>query len=169
MQEYVNVNYRCVMSIVGVVEESGVEKIVAEARYVRSKRQPFADTAFIVDENYQGRGIASFLFDLLIRVAREEGVEGFLADVLAGNKAMLKVYEKAPFPVKAVLASGIYKLSIPFTPRPEVKAKEDDADTSWIDTVLCVFAKNIDNSSLSAYIRKIYALREWRNWQTHWT
>ena len=114
MQEYVNVDYRYVMSIVGVIEAVGVEKIIAEARYVRSKDHQHADTAFVVDEMYQGRGIASFLFDKLIRVGREEGVGGFTADVLADNKGMLNVFEKAPFPVQAVLSGGIYRLTIPF-------------------------------------------------------
>jgi acyl-CoA hydrolase/GNAT superfamily N-acetyltransferase len=116
MQEYVNVDYRSVMSLVGVIEESGRERIVAEARYVRRKDmdKPYADTAFIVDETYQGRGVATFLFNLLIRVAREHGIGGFTADVLADNKSMLNVFEKAPFPFKAVLAYGAYELTIPF-------------------------------------------------------
>jgi RimJ/RimL family protein N-acetyltransferase len=125
MQEYVNVDYRSFMSIVAVIEESGVEKIIAEARYARRKDSPYADTAFIVDERYQGKGIASYLFDLLIRIAREEGIAGFTADVLADNKAMLKVYEKAPFPVQAVLSRGIYKLTIPFSPLQDLKDKEE--------------------------------------------
>ncbi len=121
MQEYVNVDYVNIMSIVGVVAESGLEKIIAEGRYVRRKDmdRPYADTAFVVDENYQGRGIATFLFDLLIRVAREQGVEGFTADVLADNKSMLKVFEKAPFPVKAVLNYGAYELTIPFVDKSD--------------------------------------------------
>ena len=57
MQEYVNVDYRYIMSIVGVVEEAGVEKIIAEARYVRLNNEPRADTAFVVDESYQGRAL----------------------------------------------------------------------------------------------------------------
>jgi len=124
MQEYVNIDYRYVMSIVAVVEEFGMERIVAEARYVRSKDQPYADTAFVVDENYQGLGIASYLFDLLIKVAREEGVAGFTADILADNKTMLKVFEKAPFAVQSVLANGIYHLSIPFAPATDLKKEE---------------------------------------------
>lgn len=124
MQEYVNVDYRYVMSIVGVVEEAGVEKIIAEARYVRLNNEPRADTAFIVDESYQGRGIASYLFDLLIRIAREEGVIEFGADVLADNKSMLKVYEKAPFPIKAVFSGGVYKLTIPFMSATDLKERE---------------------------------------------
>ena len=121
MQEYVNVDYRSVMSIVGVIEESGREMIVAEARYARRKDKDrrYADTAFVVDESYQGRGVATFLFNLLIRVARENGVEGFTADVLADNKSMLKVFEKAPFPVQSVLSYGAYELTIPFIVEPE--------------------------------------------------
>jgi Acetyl-CoA hydrolase len=124
MQEYVNVDYRYVMSIVGVVEEAGVEKIIAEARYVRLNNESRADTAFVVDENYQGMGIASYLFDLLIRIAREEGIIEFAADVLADNKSMLKVYEKAPFPIKAVFSGGLYKLTIPFMSAADLKERE---------------------------------------------
>jgi len=124
MQEYVNVNYHLVMSIVGIVEVSGTEKIIAEARYARKKQDTFADTAFIVDEEYHSKGIASYLFELLIRTAREEGIQGFTADVLATNKAMLKVYEKSPFPVQTVLSRGVYELTIPFTPLSELKEKD---------------------------------------------
>lgn len=121
MQEYVNVDYRSVMSVVGVIEESGRETIIAEARYARrkDKERRYADTAFVVDESYQGRGVATFLFNLLIRVARENGVEGFTADVLADNKSMLKVFEKTVFPVNAALAYGVYELTIPFIDEPE--------------------------------------------------
>ncbi|MCX5838020.1 MAG: GNAT family N-acetyltransferase, partial [Deltaproteobacteria bacterium] len=114
MQEYVNVDYQRIMSIVGTVEESGTERLIAEGRYVRHNDRPFADVAFVVDENFQGRGVASFLFETLIRVARELGIEGFTADVLADNKAMLKVFEKAPLPIRAVMEFGIYNLTIPF-------------------------------------------------------
>ena len=115
MQEYVNVDYRCTMSIVAITDEYGVEKIIGEARYVRSQEDPSADTAFIVDEHYQGRGIATYLFNLLIRTAREESITGLKADVLENNRAMLKVYEKAPYPVQTVLSGGVYKINIPFT------------------------------------------------------
>ena len=114
MQEYVNVDYQRTLSIVGTVSESGRERLIAEGRYVRHHDRPSADVAFIVDEHYQGIGIASFLLTMLIRVAREQRIAGFTADVLADNKAMLKVFEKASFPIRAVLECGIYNLTIPF-------------------------------------------------------
>ena len=115
MQQYVNVDYRRAMSIVGLVEEEGGDRIIAEGRYVWLHDKPFADTAFVVDEKYQGRGIATFLLDLLMKNARQQGLEGFTADVLAENKPMLKVFEKTGLPLRAVLEFGVYNLTIPFT------------------------------------------------------
>lgn len=117
MQEYVNVDYRHCMSIVSIVEEAGIERIIAEGRYVRLQDRPFADTAFVVDEKYQGRGIASFLLDLLISFALEQGIKGFTADVLADNKAMIRIYEKSRYPIQAVVEFGVYHLTIPFSER----------------------------------------------------
>jgi len=115
MQEYVNVDYRKTMSVVGLVGEPGEGRIIAEARYVRFQEEPRADVAFIVDEVYKGRGIATFLLEILIKIARDKGIEGFRADVLATNKGMLKVFENAPCgPIQAVLDAGVYRLTMPF-------------------------------------------------------
>lgn len=120
MQEYVNIDYRNTMSIVGLVGESGQGRIVAEGRYVLSGDNPYADIAFVVDEAYKGKGIATFLFLNLIKVAQERGIQGFTADVLSSNKAMLKVFEKSPYPVKLVMDSGIYELTILFESKKSV-------------------------------------------------
>jgi RimJ/RimL family protein N-acetyltransferase len=126
MQEYVNVDYRRAMSIVGVVKEDGIERIIAEGRYVRHQDRPlYADMAFVVEERYQGRGIASFLLDLLIQVAREQGIEAFTADVFADNKAMMKVFEKVPYPLRAVMEYGIYNLTIPLMAPGDNSRMED--------------------------------------------
>lgn len=114
MQEYVNVDYRNTMSMVGLVGEPGAGTIIAEARYIRTPEGNWADVAFVVDEAYQGKGIATYMFLFLIKVAKENGIRGFKADVLASNKAMLKVFEKSPYPIKARLDSGVYELTIPF-------------------------------------------------------
>jgi RimJ/RimL family protein N-acetyltransferase len=114
MQEYVNVDYRNCMSIVGLIYEGGVERLIAEGRYVLHKDRPFADTAFVVDEKYQGYGIATFILAMLIEFARDRGIKGFTADVLADNKGMIKVYEKSGYPIKAFVEFGVYRLTIPF-------------------------------------------------------
>jgi RimJ/RimL family protein N-acetyltransferase len=103
------------MSIVGTIEEGGIEEIIAEARYSRHQKDSLADTAFVVDEKYTGRGIASFLIEMLIHYSREQGITGFSADVLHDNKAMLKVFEKIPFVVHSKLEFGVYHLTVNFS------------------------------------------------------
>ena len=54
------------------------------------------------------------MYEMLVRLARERGIQGFTADVLASNKAMMKVLEKGGLPFKAILDSGAYELRISF-------------------------------------------------------
>jgi acyl-CoA hydrolase/GNAT superfamily N-acetyltransferase len=115
MQKYVNIDYSQVMSIVGLIGDPGKGKIIAEARFVKDRHAPYAEVAFVVDENYQGYGIASYMYNMLVRLAMERGLQGFTAEVLATNKAMMKVFEKAGQIVKARLEHGVYTLTIPFS------------------------------------------------------
>ena len=118
MQEYVNIDYRKTMSIVGLVGEPGAERIIAEARYVTVPERPYGDIAMVVDEAYHGRGIATFLLHLLFRVAEERGLQGFTADVLIDNKPMWKVLEKSPYPRHTTREAGYFHVTIPFTEAP---------------------------------------------------
>jgi len=114
MQEYVNVDCNKILSIVALSGPAGEEHIVGEARYAKDSTRPYADVAFVVDEDYQGLGIASHLYEMLVRLARERGMKGFTADVLASNKAMMKVFEKGELPVSARLEQGVFHLEIDF-------------------------------------------------------
>ena len=113
MQTYVNVDYSRVLSIVGLVGPAEKGQIIAEARYVKHKDKPFGDIAFVVDEEYKGTGIATYMFRLLTRLAKERGLQGFTANVLARNIAMMKVFEKAG-KINAKLEGGEYELTITF-------------------------------------------------------
>jgi acyl-CoA hydrolase/GNAT superfamily N-acetyltransferase len=112
MQEYVNVDWNQVMSIVGVVGEDKKGFIIAEARYIKIPDSTFAEIVFVVDEKYQGIGIASLLYGKLIQLARERGIKGFVADVLFSNTAMMRVFEKHGLLIKARLEGGVYNLVI---------------------------------------------------------
>ncbi len=116
MQEYVNVDWNQIMSIVGLIGEEGQGRIIAEARYIKIPGSPFAEVVFIVDEKYQQLGIATMLYEMLIRLAKERGIKGFVAEVLFSNIGMMKVFKKGQLPVKARLESGVYHLEIQFSP-----------------------------------------------------
>jgi RimJ/RimL family protein N-acetyltransferase len=114
MQEYVNIDYSTTLSIVGLVGEPGQGKIIAEARFAKRADSRFADIAFTVDECFHNLGIAAFMYDMLERTAKNRGLKGFTADVLATNKPMMKVFEKRGNIVRSRIEDGIYSLTIQF-------------------------------------------------------
>lgn len=75
--------------LVATVGSGDREIIVGLGSYVRSGAA--ADIAFAVEEDFQGRGIASRLLQQLVDIARANGIVRFEADVLAGNTPMLAV------------------------------------------------------------------------------
>jgi RimJ/RimL family protein N-acetyltransferase len=116
MQTYVNVDWGSIMSIVGVIGRPGEGAIVAEARYLVDANGQWAEIAFIVDEAYQNIGICTYLFWLLVRLAKEQGLQGFWADVLLSNRAMMKVFYKSGLTILKETESGVYHVTIPFDP-----------------------------------------------------
>ncbi|MDX1885039.1 GNAT family N-acetyltransferase [Mycolicibacterium sp. 120270] len=80
---------------VWVMTEGREGPVVADARFVRDENDPtVAEVAFIVGDDYQGRGIGSFLMSALAVAARGDGVRRFTARVLADNLAMRKILER---------------------------------------------------------------------------
>jgi RimJ/RimL family protein N-acetyltransferase len=78
-------------ALVALAEETG--DAVAVARYVRT-RPGVAEPAIVVADDWQGRGLATQLLDALADRAREEGVECFVAPVLAENRAAIALFER---------------------------------------------------------------------------
>jgi GNAT superfamily N-acetyltransferase len=111
-QAYVNVDWTQAVSVVGIVENAGKDHVVAEARFIRETGRPYAEVVFVVDEAYQGIGIAGYLLNLLASLAKERELQKFTADVLFSNIAMMKVFKKSKFPMQIQLESGIYHLEL---------------------------------------------------------
>lgn len=69
--------------------------VVADARFVRDEADPTeAEVAFIVGDDYQGRGVGGFLMDAVSVAARSDGVRRFTARVLADNLAMRAILDR---------------------------------------------------------------------------
>ena len=70
------VSFGDALSIVALVGDPGQQTIIAETRFVKHKNKPLVDVAFVVDETYQGYGIASHLYQMLAKLAKEGGGTG---------------------------------------------------------------------------------------------
>ena len=89
MQSYLNVDYDTSLAVVGIVQELNTERIVAEGRYVYNSSDEWYELAFLVDEEYQNRGIASFMIRYLFDIARSRGIRKLCANVLPNNEKMI--------------------------------------------------------------------------------
>jgi len=114
MQEYVNVDYTKEISIIGLTGNAEDEQIIAEARFVKDERTSYGEVAFLIEEAYQGIGVGSYMLNLLMSLAREQGIKGFSAEIIADNQPMRKVFEKANLPLDARLENGVYKMKMHF-------------------------------------------------------
>ena len=94
MQKYLSVDYENIMSIVAVLERGNTERIVAEARYAADPNAGASEMAYLVDEEYQGKGISTFMAEYLIKIAKDKGIKKLTASVLSQNQKMLTVFEK---------------------------------------------------------------------------
>jgi ribosomal protein S18 acetylase RimI-like enzyme len=84
------------VALVAVIEDGGRRSIVGGGRYIvcQPKR---AEVAFGVVDQFQGQGVGAALLRHLATLAQAAGLEALLADVLAENTAMLKVFDKSGF------------------------------------------------------------------------
>jgi nucleotide-binding universal stress UspA family protein/RimJ/RimL family protein N-acetyltransferase len=66
---------------------------IGVARFVRTE-PTVAEPAIVVADDWQGRGLANHLLDALVDRAREEGIDQFVAPVLADNAAAIRILER---------------------------------------------------------------------------
>jgi RimJ/RimL family protein N-acetyltransferase len=96
---FVDVDFKNQVALVAVSHESGHEVIVAGARYI-IVRPGMAEIAFMVVDEFQGRGIASTMLRHLAELARAAGLTAFIAEVMPDNSAMLRVLERSGLPLR---------------------------------------------------------------------
>jgi acyl-CoA hydrolase/RimJ/RimL family protein N-acetyltransferase len=92
-KQWSSVDYHRNMSIIGLVQKGGHKEIMAIGTYAQED-DTRAEVAFVVREDFQGLGIASYLLELLENIAKENHYRSFCATVLRENAAMIRVFKK---------------------------------------------------------------------------
>jgi RimJ/RimL family protein N-acetyltransferase len=114
VQNFVYIDYRSEMAIVGTIPEADGDRIIAIGRYFIDPRTNRAEVAFVVQDDWQNRGIGTFMFKLLIKLAKQNGIEGFSAEVLIENKAMLAVFYKGDCKISSTVEGRVRSVSMDF-------------------------------------------------------
>ncbi len=115
-------------------------EFIAWASYERWQDRDDAEVAFMVDDAYQGKGIATLLLEHLAAIARSNGIQRFTAEVLSDNRSMLRVFARAGWPVERHYDSGITELDWPLVDTEQyldsVASREQRADSRAIARLL---------------------------------
>ncbi len=107
-QEALDLDYETRMAIAAVVETESGEEMIGLAQYVLDASTNMAEVAFLVRDDWQGRGIGTFLAEHLIRIARDKGIRGMTATVMPDNRPMLHLFHKVAGTVETRFEDGMY-------------------------------------------------------------
>jgi GNAT superfamily N-acetyltransferase len=114
LQQFVAIDYSREMVILAMERQEGQETIVGMGQYLIDEKSHTAEVAFVVLDDFQGKGIGAELLTYLTYLARRRGLLGFSAAVLQDNKRMLHLFESMGFIVEKRLDSGVYELKMSF-------------------------------------------------------
>jgi acyl-CoA hydrolase/RimJ/RimL family protein N-acetyltransferase len=114
IQNFVYIDHRKDVAIVGTVPEAYGEDIICVGRYYLDERTNRAEVAFVIRDEWQNRRIGSHVFKLLADIARRNGITGFTAEVLRDNQRMRTMFNHSEFKVTHRIEEGVYSFVIDF-------------------------------------------------------
>jgi RimJ/RimL family protein N-acetyltransferase len=111
LEYFSNVDFIDHVALVATAQEGGRPVIVGGARFIVVKPGR-AELAIAVIDAYQGQGIGLALVKSLVQIAQRIGIRELIADVLAENVGMLKVFDKCGFPLAKERDGGVIHIAI---------------------------------------------------------
>ncbi|MHC4741223.1 MAG: GNAT family N-acetyltransferase [Planctomycetota bacterium] len=111
IQQLTNIDYQKDLAIVGVVPSVAGEEVVAIAQYFLDPHTQAAEVAFLVQDEWQQKGMGTFLLDYLTQTARKRGVKRFFAKVLPNNRPMLAVFHNSGYKVNTEFDGDAYSIT----------------------------------------------------------
>jgi acetyltransferase len=117
------VDYNTQMAFVATMLENGHEIVVGVSRYaLLDKVHPkTAESAVIVGDEFQGRGIGKLLLWKLVDYAMVKGFNHLRGNLDMGNTRMLDLIKRSGLPHKQRYVDGIWEVNIDIrAPRKEV-------------------------------------------------
>jgi RimJ/RimL family protein N-acetyltransferase len=111
VQKLTNIDYQQDIAIVGTVPGASGEQVVAIAQYFLDPKTQTAEVAFIVQDEWQQKGMGTFLLDYITRIAKQRGVKHFAAKVLPVNKPMLAIFYNSGYKVNTEFDGDVYSIT----------------------------------------------------------
>jgi RimJ/RimL family protein N-acetyltransferase len=112
-----SVDYRTRLALV-VESPDDPGALIAVARYEPAGAPDAAEVAFVVQDDWQNRGLGTALFRELLRAATANGIRTFRAWVLADNRRMLDLIARLGRVEQRSIAQGVVELTFTRPPAP---------------------------------------------------
>jgi RimJ/RimL family protein N-acetyltransferase len=126
LQRLQKMDYQRYVGLAATVENAGEEVIIGFGEYVA--RGESAEVGFVVEEDWQGRGVANRLLQHLVRIALEHGVIQFEAEVLKENEPMLAVFRHSGLPMTTRNGDDVVLVTLVLNTPQSPEAKRIHAD-----------------------------------------
>lgn len=107
----VNIDYDLTMNFGVFISSDDVPKMIAVCGYEREPKTSSAEVFFAVRDKWQGKGLGTYLMDMLIEVGKSRNVKTFTAQVLSNNVGMLNLFYRTGLDVSAKLEDDVYSIS----------------------------------------------------------
>lgn len=114
LQFYTAIDYSKEMIILAIIKDDWKETVVGVGQYSIDEKTMMAEVAFLVRDDYQGKGVGEVLLSYLTLLAKKSGLYGFTAEVLIDNKPMLRLFEKMGFRIERKRVESVYLLNMYF-------------------------------------------------------
>jgi len=114
IQDFVYIDHRRDVAVVGTVPEAHGEQIIAVGTYYLNEKTNLAEVAFVVRDGWQNKRLGTNLFKHLTKIAKRNGIAGFTAEVLRENERMQNVFNHSGLKVTSHLEEGVYSYNMEF-------------------------------------------------------
>jgi len=119
IQRFTNIDYRQDIAIIGVIPRVSGEEIVALAQYFLDPKTRAAEVAFLVQDEWQKKGMGTFLLDYITQIAKQRGVKKFYAKVLPSNEPMLAIFHNSGYKVNTEFDGYTYDVTYDLTDKEQ--------------------------------------------------
>jgi len=108
------VDYSARMAFVAICKENDRDIVVGVSRYalLDASNPEMAESAVVVADEYQGRGIGKILLRRLVSYARTKGIDYLRGNMQIGNNRMLELVKRSGLPHQTRFVDGIWEVNI---------------------------------------------------------
>jgi acetate---CoA ligase (ADP-forming) len=99
--------------LLAISEKDNVRKVIGLGNYIGMGNGRSAEMAFLVSDEYQGKGISTLILERLAGLAAANGYVELEAEVLPDNQPMINVFKSSGFQIHQVWDSDSVHIELP--------------------------------------------------------